>query len=487
MTRPRPIVLKFGGESLSAPEEVLRLILKTRRRGTDVVVVASAREGVTDLLKTALRPAGDRPSPRSLVEELARLHPDLPPAGRRILGRVEALAARLAESGSSDRAHVDELLSQGERLAVHWLAARLRTAGAPVRPVEADRLGLLTDNSYGASRILLSRSQRRVRSGLTRILAAGEIPIVTGFFGRSLEGRVATLGRGGSDYSASAIGCLLGASRVELVKRHVAIFTADPRLVPNARPVRRLSYEEAEEFAQFGARVLHPVTIEPARAAGVELRVRSLHDDGLVTSIGPAAPSEVTRTVTRLGPLRLVSIRLAGGRQRQGILAAITTRLAEIHVTLAAVITTEAVIGLLVEPAEAARARRALREFARPAGAVLGRSLPVSLVSAVGEGILSELPRLPPEIISRSEGVLATARSISIVVPEDAVVGSLRLLHRTFVEAQNGRAEGRGASTLSRRSRTPPSSARPPSAVDRPLTSIPVRSAGLLGVPVGLP
>ena len=483
----RPIVLKFGGESLSAPEEVLRLILKSRRNKTDVVVVASAREGVTDLLKTALRTGADRPSPRSLVQELARLHPDLPPAGRRILARVGELATQLLGSAASDRAHVDELLSQGERLAVHWLAARLREAGAPVRPVEADRLGLLTDNSYGASRILLNRSQRRVRAGLTKILAAGDIPIVTGFFGRSLEGRVATLGRGGSDYSASAIGCLIGASRVELVKRHVAIFTADPRLVPNARPVRRLSYEEAEEFAQFGARVLHPVTIEPARAGGVELRVRSLHDDGLVTSIGPAVPSQVTRTVTLLGPLRLVSVRLAGGRQRHGILADITARLAAMHVTLAAVITTEAVIGLLVDPGEAGRARRALTEFARPAGAVVGRSLPVSLVSAVGDGILAELPRLPPEIISHSEGVLATARSISIVVPEEAVVGSLRLLHRTFVEGQGGSAGSNGISASARRASGLVPAARGSAAIDRSLASIPIRNAGLLGVRVGLP
>ena len=434
MNRPprAPVVLKFGGESLAAPERVIARIRFARRGGTPVVVVVSARAGVTDLLRRVPYWNGHGETAGGLVRELGRRHPGLSARGVAVLRRIPALVGAIRRSHLHDAAHLDRLLSQGERLAAYWFADALEAAGVPATAVEADRLGLVTENCYGGARILLGRSDRRVRPGLTRLLRAGRVPVVTGFFGRSVEGRVATLGRGGSDYTASAIGAILRARRVELVKAGVAIATADPRFVPDARPVPRLSYEEAEELAQFGAQVLHPITIEPVRARGVELRVRSLADNGLQTAVNHRRAVRM-RAVTRLGPLRLVSVRIAGGRQRPGIIAEITRRLEAVHVNLAAVVTTEAVLGLLIEPPEAPRARRALTPFADATGAILGRPVPVSLVSVIGEGILGELDRIPPRLLHRSEGLLATARSVSIVVPDAHAVDAVRALHRAYV------------------------------------------------------
>ncbi|MGI0155985.1 MAG: hypothetical protein ACREDE_07650, partial [Thermoplasmata archaeon] len=272
--RRAPIVIKFGGASLEDPARVARDVGTVVSEGAPVVVVASAREGVTDLLTEALAHPRSRARHRRIVEEIRRRHAGLPPAGRRHVERVARLLLDVEQTPGRDAALADRVLSQGERLAVHWLSARLTEHGLPATPVEADHLGLITDNAYGASCILLDRSGPAVRRGLGRLLDRGKLPVVTGYFGRSLEGRVATLGRGGSDYAAAGIGALLGASRVELVKRHVAVLSADPREVPDARPIPELSYEEAEELAQFGARVLHPLTIEPARAHGVTLKVR---------------------------------------------------------------------------------------------------------------------------------------------------------------------------------------------------------------------
>ncbi|MCI4336518.1 MAG: aspartate kinase [Thermoplasmata archaeon] len=435
--RRRPIVVKFGGESLADPDRVRKAIEALQKEGRPVVVIVSARAGVTDLLRTLIKDGNGRPAPESVAQTLDRAHPGLPRAGRRSLSEIVRLAKTVPPYHAPPPAVGDELLSQGERLAAHWFAAHLSASGFPAEAIEADHLGLLTENSYGGSRILLARSQRSVRTGLTKRISVGVIPVVTGFFGRSLEGRVATLGRGGSDYSASAIGALLHAERVELIKAHVAISTADPRIVRSARRVERLSYDEAEEVAQFGARVLHPVTIEPVRAVGVELTVRSLADASHCTTIGPR-PGERHRLVTRLGPLRLISVRIAGGSQRPGVIAEISRRLVDAHVTLAAVVTTEAVLGLLVDPGEAQRARRALVSFAPSAGAVLGRPAPVSLVSVVGEGVLREVRRVPPNLLRRSAGLLATARSISIVVPDELSALAVRGLHRAFVEPRRG-------------------------------------------------
>ncbi len=427
------MVLKFGGRSLGDPGRVVDYVERSRAGGTPTVVVVSARRGVTDLLRAALRPGPPVRADRIVARLVAR-HPGLPPEGRRLVDRAGRLAQELHRRPGVARVEADRLLSQGERISAHWFTQRLRERGIPAVAVEADHLGLITDNVYGASRILLERSARPVRTRLGRLLRTGRVPVVTGFFGRSLEGRVATLGRGGSDYSAAALGALVGATRVELIKRDVALFTADPHLVRAARHIPRLSYEEAAEFAQFGARVLHPITIEPVRWAQVELRVQSLENPALLTTIGPARARSGFRSVTCLAPLSDLSVRVAGGRQRTGILADITRRLAEARINLVAVVTTESVLGLLLEPADTARARRILAPLADYAGAVVSGPEPVALVSVVGAGILSEVPRVPRRILSEARGLLASRHSLSIVVPESRGLPTLRALHRVYVE-----------------------------------------------------
>lgn len=437
MRRRAPVVVKFGGESLSEPELVVRRVRELRRGGTPVVVVVSARAGVTDLLKRVFDPSAPRRDAEELVAEIRRIHPELPRSADRVLADTGRLVRRRRRAGTASLRTQDELLSQGERLAAHWFATVLERAGIPATPIEADAMGLTTDTAHGAARILLDVSEARVRSRLLGILARGRVPVVTGFFGVSQRGHVATLGRGGSDYSASAIGAILGAARVELVKRNVAISTADPKLVPGALPVAHLSYEEAEEIAQFGARVLHPVTIEPAQSRRVPIYVRSLNHHPLLTIIGPAGPRARSRAVTLLAPLRLVSLRVAGGRQRPGLLAEITRRLVAAHVNLAAVVTTEAVLGLLVDPVDARRTRSVLQRLAKSKGAVVGQPISVALVSAVGEGILGEIHRLPRRYLPRAEGLLATARSISFLIREESAVPALRDLHAVFVERRS--------------------------------------------------
>jgi len=435
MARPaRPTVLKFGGASLADPERVVDEVRSLRRSGVPVVVVASAREGVTDLLSEAILHPRSTKQHRATLETLRRRHPDLPVGGRHHIERLRRLFALIERGGPVDPALSDRILSQGERLAVHWLSAELRARDVPARAVEADHLGLITDNAYGASCVLLDRSRSAVRRGLGRHLARGTVPIVTGYFGRSLEGRVATLGRGGSDYAASAIGALIGASRVELVKRHVAVLSADPALVSGARPIPELSYEEAEELAQFGARVLHPLTIEPARAEGVVLRVRSLEDPRIVTSIVPSHPGRINRALTLLPRLRMLRIRVPGGRQRPGIVAEVSNQLARASVNLVQLYTSSALLCLVVEPAQVLTALRALAPVTREAAALVEGPFRVTLVTVIGDGVVDDLGRIPDAALSGAEGLSATPRALSLAVPEGRGPAVLRLLHAALVE-----------------------------------------------------
>ncbi len=428
-----PVVLKFGGASLADPARVASDVRSALAEGAPVVVVASAREGITDRLSAALAHPRSVSRHRSTIDELRRAHPGLPPAGRRQLERLGRLLRQVEATAGHDAPLTDRVLSQGERISVHWLSADLSARGLDAVPVEADHLGLITDNAYGASCILFERSRVAVRRGLHRLLARGKLPVVTGYFGRSLEGRVATLGRGGSDYAAAGIGAILGASRVELVKRHVAVLSADPSEVPDARPIPELSYEEAEELAQFGARVLHPLTIEPARAQGVLLRVRSLDDPSVVTTISPARPGRRNRALTMLGPLRLLRLRVPGGRQRPGIVAEVSHRLADAGVNLVQLYTSSALLCLVLEPPQVVAAIRALAPVTREAAAMVEGPHAVTLVIAIGDGILDDLDRLPSAAVRGAEGFSATPRALSVAVPEGRGPEVLRELHRALV------------------------------------------------------
>ncbi|HTT45650.1 MAG TPA: aspartate kinase [Thermoplasmata archaeon] len=434
-----PVVLKFGGASLSDSSRVLHDVRSILSQGTPLVLVVSAREGITDLLTEGLAHPRSPRRHREILEAVRRAHPGLPALGRRHLDRLGHLFGTVESEGRTDPALSDRLLSQGERLAAHWLSARLREGRVPAVPVESDHLGLITDNAYGASCILFDRSRSAVRQGLHRRLARGEVPVVTGYFGRSLEGRVATLGRGGSDYAASAIGAMLGASRVELVKRHVAVLSADPREVPEARPIPELSYEEAEELAQFGARVLHPLTIEPARAEAMVLRVRSLDDPSVVTTIAPARPGRRNRALTMLRHLRLLRVRVPGGRQRPGIVAEVSQQLAKARVNLVQLYTSSALLCLVLEPTQVVAAIQALAPVTREAEAMVDGPYRVALVTVIGDGVLDDLDRLPSAAIVGAEGFSATPRALSLAVPEARGVEVLRELHRALVVGERRR------------------------------------------------
>jgi aspartate kinase len=271
---------------------------------------------------------------------------------------------------------------------------------------------------------------------LRRILSRGRIPVVTGYFGRSLEGRVATLGRGGSDYSAAGIGALIGATRVELIKRNVSVLTADPRLVPSARPIPRLSYEEAEELAQFGARVLHPLTIEPARAHRILLQVRALDATDSLTTIGPARQRGGIRALTLLSPLRLLRIRVPGGRQRPGVVSEVSARLAAASVNLVQLFTSSALLCLLLEPRSGRAARRALASLTAEAAVAVDGPEPVALVTAIGDGVLRDIGRIPSEVSHQILGFSATPRALSLAVSQREGRRALRALHRTLVESR---------------------------------------------------
>lgn len=283
--------MKFGGTSLGNPERMRCAgeIIAAHAKRAEVVAVVSAMGGVTDMLIRAATEAskGDREHWRGARQELARKHREV--ADQLLSASEQAtVLPRLAEqltnlenlcSGFSLVREVtpramDTLSSLGEVMSATLLAAILRSSGTAAEAVDATEL-IVTDNSFGNASPLLDETNARTRQCLAPIRRRGAIPVVTGFRGATRDGVCTTLGRGGSDYSATLVGAALDADEVWIWTDVDGVMSADPRLVPGARIIPEISYREAIELSFFGARVLHPKTIQPVMKKGIPVWIKN--------------------------------------------------------------------------------------------------------------------------------------------------------------------------------------------------------------------
>jgi len=285
------LIMKFGGTSVgdsNAFEHVLRIVKRTRKEWSRVIIVTSAMSGVTNLLLKSAEQAvaGQSHYIHQSANQLREQHfavadallPDLAHNAQvkqeigHLLTELTQLCQAISILGESTPRALDAVASLGERMSVRLLSAILDAEGIPCQLVEANQL-IITDQQYQAAHPNFPLTQLRVRAVLEPILKLGKIPVVTGFMAATPEGVITTLGRGGSDYSAAILGAVLPANDVWIWTDVDGVMTADPRLVPEARTIPELSYREIAELAYYGAKVVHPKTIRPVIEAGIGLRV----------------------------------------------------------------------------------------------------------------------------------------------------------------------------------------------------------------------
>lgn len=303
--KPKPlIVMKFGGTSVGSAERMANVadLVREHAASAEVAVVVSAMGGVTDMLIRAATEAsrGDREHWKGVRQELARRHREV---ADQLLsaGEQAVVLPRLAEqvayfenlcSGFSLVREVtpramDALSSLGELMSSSLIAAILRSKGQPSEAVDAMDC-IVTDESFGNATPLFDETDARTSERLAPLRRRGTIPVITGFRGATREGLCTTLGRGGSDYSGTIIGTALDAEQVWIWTDVDGVMTADPRLVPGARIIPEISYREAIELSFFGAKVLHPKTIQPVMKKRIPVWIKN--------SFNPACPG------TRIGP-----------------------------------------------------------------------------------------------------------------------------------------------------------------------------------------
>ena len=288
-----------------------------------VAVVVSAMSKVTDLLLSTLRAAeeGDRDGVRENIRIIEKRHAEtcleLLPLSRQesVLASIHALMEEFERLSSgilmlAERPprSVDEALAIGERLCATLMAACLDSSGTPAIAVNA-RDVIVTDSVFGNASPLLGLTREKAMRFLSPKLRAGVLPVMTGFNGATVDGKPTTLGRGGSDFSASILASALDARELWIWTDVDGIMSADPRLVPDAAVLDTVTYREAAELAYNGAKVLHPRTLAPLMEKGIPVWSKnSFNLAAPGTKIMPQAESNGPRAVTSMSNVALISI-----------------------------------------------------------------------------------------------------------------------------------------------------------------------------------
>ena len=459
-------VMKFGGTSVGDAACIIRAaqIIAARARAGKCVAVVSAMSGVTNRLVEAAKIAqgGNAPAALAILDECAAKHDATLTAVVRneaervkvsqTLNKVIADGRRFCEGTALLRElslrTLDTISSLGERLSAPMVSAAVRELGLRSEPLEATEL-IVTDEFHGGADPLMKDTRARSQSRIFPMLEKGIVPIVTGFIGATREGQLTTLGRGGSDFSATILGAALDAREVIIWTDVEGVLTADPRLISEARTISKITYREAAELAFFGAKVLHPKTLKPVMEAAIPVWIRNSFDpEKRGTEITPeGGRNGGVKALTAIRDVTLISL---GGPGIVGLPDVVGRTFSTIAETRANVLlisqsSSQNDICFIVSSADAGRAIEALRkEFAQDLKHEKVEHINVdhniAIVAVIGENM-----RGTPGIAGRTfqalgkEGVnvIAIAQgssetNISFVIEEKDVKKALFATHREF-------------------------------------------------------
>ncbi|MRG91184.1 aspartate kinase [Polyangium spumosum] len=304
------IVMKFGGSSVANKKQIEKVLAIVRGRAAKApLVVSSAHKGMTDALLAGAREATRGVyAPERVIERQAAIARELGCDDALLapfFDEIAALYKGLSLVRELSPRSLDYAASFGERLAVRVIADYFTREGLPAQAFDVWDLGFVTDATFGAARPLPGYEERMKRAVKERV-PEGVIPIVTGFVGRTEAGEITTVGRNGSDLTATLVGAALEAEEVEIWSDTDGVMTADPGVVPQARSIPEMRFDEAAELAYFGSRVLHPSTLVPAIEKKIPVRVLNTNR--------PEHPGTVIREATSPGELPATSIAYRGGQ-----------------------------------------------------------------------------------------------------------------------------------------------------------------------------
>ncbi len=431
------IIAKFGGTSVATKERVLTLckIVESELEKEPVVVVSAIR-GVTDLLLSG-----------GSIREIRKLHKDLITSlwsNRRIQKEaLQYIDSRLKEvtilrlNKNFTKETLDKIASYGEIMSSFIVTKVLQNRGMKVVQVIATDL-IITNNNFGTAEFLIGPTKKNTRKVLLPLLKNGIVPVVTGFIGSTKSGQITTLGRGGSDYTASIIGFCLKASEIQIWTDVNGILTADPKIVKNAVTVEYVSYDEASELAIMGAKVLHPKAIFPAVECNIPVRILNTYNPdhvGTVILKEVAKLSHITSIVCK-NNIQVINIHTPKMYGTYGFLYKICGIFTKLKISIDFIATSEISISLTINGKyQVTKLVEELEKLAevgvqtnRSSVSVVGQSSGIDPIIPGRFYTLLEKSRIDVEMISAG----ASKINETIVVKEKYADDVIRIFHKAF-------------------------------------------------------
>ena len=448
------VVMKFGGTSVKDPaaiQRLARIVARAQAASGVPVVVVSAMSGITDQLLDAVSAVerGDadlasqkiavmRDRHRAAAEALLRgdardqVTDALERQWRETASLLHAMAV-LREVSPRSR---DAAVAMGELASSQLVAAALTALGTPARFVDARQV-LVTSAEHGQAQPDQVATAARLHELVLPLLREGVAAVLGGFIGATAQGVTTTLGRGGSDYSASLFGAGLHAAEIQIWTDVDGMLTADPRVVSDARPLPSLSFAEASELAYFGAKVLHPSTIAPAVADGIPVRILNSHRPevaGTTITASPPLPSAPLTGLACKRDITVIDIRSTMMLAAYGFMRRVFEVFERYRTSVDVITTSEVSVSITIED------RRALDEIVRDLSvfAEVGVESEMALLCAVGERlrleaglaarVLGALDEFPLRMVSQA----GARRNLTVVLPQAHLQAAMTRVHERF-------------------------------------------------------
>lgn len=458
------VVMKFGGTSVGSGKRILHVAeLVAQEQARQPIVVVSAMSQVTNVLVELAALATGRAQQAAVVAGVGRLRHmhrqaaldlGLEPKAEEallsvldtIIGQLEAVLDTVESHGELTAQGKDLIVCFGEQLSIHLVAAALQKHGLATATLEASEL-IITDDSFGNAQPLLPACRKQTKPRLQQLVDQNIIPVITGFMGATASGIITTLGRGGSDYSATIIGYCVEAEEVWIWTDVDGVMTADPREVSGTHTIHELSYDEAAELSYFGAKVLHPRTMVPAALGSIPIWIKNTLNPTVagtkITDVASLHP-DGAKAMTVLNKLSLITVQGKGMQGVVGVAAKVFNTLAEHHINVLFIsqASSENNISVVVSGQDGERAAQALQVVFR--SELKAKSLEsvqeeanVSMIAVVGEGlrrhsgiagrVFSALGQADINVIAIAQG--SSERNISLVVKSSRATQALQSIH----------------------------------------------------------
>jgi len=449
------VVMKFGGTSVKDPEAIRRLArIVVREQGISgvPVVVVSAMSGITDQLLDAVAAVerGDADAASHKVTAMRDRHRAaaealLSPSAERdeVIDALErqwretaALLHAMAVLREVSPRSRDAVVAMGELASSQLVAAALSDLGTPARFVDARRV-LVTSADHGQARPDQAATAARLHDLVLPLTRSGVVAVLGGFIGATADGVTTTLGRGGSDYSASLFGAGLRSAEIQIWTDVDGMLTADPRVVQGARPLPALSFAEASELAYFGAKVLHPSTIAPAVADGIPVKILNSHRPdvaGTTITANPPLPDAPLTGLACKRDITVIDIRSSMMLAAYGFMRRVFEVFERYRTSVDVITTSEVSVSITIED------RRALDDIVRDLSAFAEVSVEseMALLCAVGERlrleaglaarVLGALDEFPLRMVSQA----GARRNLTVVLPQTQLQAAMARVHERF-------------------------------------------------------